>query len=220
MRRPCLGDAVRLRISADESPRRRTEPGASRESAATMSGEVALLIDTARHLSEAQGGSLDAGTFEREAIDRHSWQMAVTLPATRLATVLVVDDNPDVAELFRRYLTELEFRVVQARTPPSALDLAGELHPDVIILDVMMPSKDGWQILQSLRADESLAHIPVIVCSILPEKLLALSMGVADFLAKPITRQDLISALVRCLGKRFPEARRGYPASSASFPQQ
>jgi CheY-like chemotaxis protein len=149
--------------------------------------EAELLIDAARRLVEAQGGTLRIDDRERGV-----YEAILSIPAVRLATVLVVDDNPDVAQLFRRYLAGADYRLVQARTPPTALKLAKELHPDVIILDVLMPSQDGWQILQNLRSEPGLSEVPVIICSILPERSLALSLGVADFLAKPITQRDLV----------------------------
>jgi CheY-like chemotaxis protein len=131
-------------------------------------------------------------------------------------TLLVVDDNPDMGELFRWYLADLDVRVVQARSAATALELARELRPEAITLDVMMPSQDGWQLLEQLRADPAIAEIPTVVCSVLPERALALSLGVAGFLAKPVTQQDLLTALSRYLRLEERAARRDSPADSAS----
>ena len=78
---------------------------------------------------------------------------------SREATVLVVDDNPDIVDLVRRYLTGSGYRLLQARAPPTTLDLARTAHPDVITLDVMLPSQDGGQIFTELRADERTQEI-------------------------------------------------------------
>src|SRR5258708_34806424 len=64
-----------------------------------------------------------------------------------------------------------------------------------------MPPQDGWQILQQLRSDPSIERVPVIICSILPERPLAMALAAADFLAKPVTPQSLLAALERCLAE-------------------
>lgn len=123
--------------------------------------------------------------------------LIVVLPPTQQSKVLIVDDNPDVVELFRRYLRGRPYRLVQATTGASALRVAAELQPDVIILDVMLPSQDGWDVLHDLRAIVGLRETPVIVCSVLPERSLAEELGVTDFLLKPVTRPSLLAALDR-----------------------
>lgn len=121
----------------------------------------------------------------------------LTLPAPRVATLLLVDDNPDVALLFRRYLGGMDYRLIQARSAERALRLARELQPDVVILDVLMPSHDGWEILQALRAEPATSSLPIVICSVVPDYALAYSLGVTDFLAKPVTRQALLDVLSR-----------------------
>lgn len=110
-------------------------------------------------------------------------------------TVLVVDDNEDVLELFRGYLSPHRYRVVTARTAHDALETARLLQPYAITLDLMMPGQDGWDLLQILLNQPDTCHIPVIVCSVLKQKELALSLGATAFLEKPITEQALLSAL-------------------------
>lgn len=150
-------------------------------------------LAVARRLIEMQGGSVRIGAVEGLlSID-------VELPCTVSATVLLIDDNPDVLRLFERYLAGGVSRVLRARTAQEAIELARMNHPDVITLDVMMPSQDGWEILQVLKNDEETQTIPVIVCSVLREQELALSLGASDFLAKPITQQALLRAVQRCL---------------------
>jgi len=139
----------------------------------------------------------------------------LTLPTVATRTLLVVDDNPDVALLFRRYLADPTYRLVQARSAERALRLARELQPDVVFLDVLMPSTDGWEILQALRAEPATASVPVVVCSVLPDRALSLSLGVSDFLPKPVTRAALLEVLARLrrdrAGGREPEERRARP---------
>ncbi len=119
----------------------------------------------------------------------------ILLPAGLKRTVLVVDDNEDILELFQRYLSPHPYRVVTAQTAHEALTLARQLHPDVITLDLMMPDQDGWDLLQVLLNQVDTHQIPIIVCSVLRQKDLALSLGAAAFLEKPVTEQGLLSAL-------------------------
>lgn len=178
------------------------------------SSEIEMLTTAARRLAEPSGGTLHVGSA-RDG----TRQFVLTLPSTRLVTVLVVDDNPDVAQLFRRYLAGENYHLIQARTPPTALELARELHPDVIMLDVLLPSQDGWQVFQQLQSDPTIRDIPVIVCSILPERPLALSLGATDFLAKPVTPESLRSALKRCLRLARPTTHPGYSEGTSSAHQ-
>lgn len=173
-----------------------------------LSVDAESLLATARRLLESEGGRLQTVKSASGSLS-----FVLTMPTHPVATVLVVDDNPDIAELFRWYLVGGNYQVYQARTPPVALELAHTLHPDVITLDVMMPSQDGWQILERLRADPETCAIPVIVCSILPERPLAQALGVADFLVKPVSQDSLLATL-----RRFapPVAAPGHQGSSVS----
>ncbi|MGH2458145.1 MAG: response regulator, partial [Chloroflexota bacterium] len=156
------------------------------------SAEVTELAAAARQLLEAQGGSIDlnGGPTGHPLV-------TLTLPPVQLRTVLVIDDNPELVALFRRYLRDQPYRVIQATSGTTAFRLTTQLKPDVIILDVMLPSQDGWEILQRLGQDPETRGIPIIMCSVLPEQALARSLGVAEFLPKPVTRPALLAALER-----------------------
>jgi CheY-like chemotaxis protein len=117
--------------------------------------------------------------------------------ARQRQVVLVVDDNSDVVDLVGRYLASSPYRVVGAATADEALRLAREALPQVVLLDVMMPSRDGWEILQSLKHNPETQHIPVVICSVLNERALAYSLGADDYLRKPITQDKLAAVLAR-----------------------
>ena len=117
-------------------------------------------------------------------------------PRARESLVLVVDDQEAALRMFNRYLSRANVRVIGVREPGQVLTLARELSPAAITLDVMMPTLDGWEILQSLKADPETRDIPVIVCSVWDEPELAASLGAARFLKKPITQRELWDALV------------------------
>jgi len=109
--------------------------------------------------------------------------------------VLVIDDDPNVQDLMRRLLSKDGFRVVTASAGEEGLKLAGELRPDVITLDVIMPSMDGWAILSALKADPELADIPVIMLTILDNKNMGYTLGASDYLTKPVDRDRLVTIL-------------------------
>jgi CheY-like chemotaxis protein len=82
-------------------------------------------------------------------------------------TVLVVDDEPDGLQLFGRMLASCRhsYRVLQARDGEEAMSIMAEIHPDVILLDLVMPNLNGFQMLSALRESPALCHIPVIITS-------------------------------------------------------
>jgi signal transduction histidine kinase/DNA-binding response OmpR family regulator len=115
-------------------------------------------------------------------------------------TVLVIDDDPQVHDLVRRYLTKEGFSVASALSGEEGLKLAAEVHPVAITLDVMLPSIDGWSVITSLKADPALASIPVIFLTMVDQKVLGYSLGAADFLVKPVDRALLLRTIARhCL---------------------
>jgi CheY-like chemotaxis protein len=126
--------------------------------------------------------------------------MEVRLPTTQHHTVLVVDDNRDALELFRRYLSAHDYRVLAAQTAQEGLCLAQQQQPQAIILDLMMPEQDGWDLMQILLNQPATSNIPIIVCSVLKQKELALSLGAAVFLDKPVSEQTLLSTLAALAG--------------------
>ncbi|PSB41664.1 urea ABC transporter substrate-binding protein [filamentous cyanobacterium Phorm 6] len=102
------------------------------------------------------------------------------------ATVLVIDDDPDARDLITRCLSKQGFRVRSSASGEAGLQLAKELLPDAITLDVMMPSMDGWAVLSALKADRDLANIPVIMLTFLDDKNQGLELGAAEYLRKPL----------------------------------
>jgi signal transduction histidine kinase/CheY-like chemotaxis protein/ligand-binding sensor domain-containing protein/protocatechuate 3,4-dioxygenase beta subunit len=115
---------------------------------------------------------------------------AVSLPASATA-ILVIDDDPAVHDLMRRSLEKDGFRVEVAADGKTGLDLARQLKPAVITLDVMMPRLDGWSVLTALKADPATADIPVIMLTIVDNKQMGFALGAADYFTKPIDFQRL-----------------------------
>jgi len=105
--------------------------------------------------------------------------------------ILVVDDDPDSRELLQRTLESEGFTVVTAATGEEGLELARKLKPSLITLDVLMPSMDGWSVLQEVKADPELEHIPVMMISIAGDKDLGYTLGAVEYLTKPVDRDKL-----------------------------
>jgi len=112
-----------------------------------------------------------------------------------LRNVLVVEDDPASAELLKRYLEGNNYDVTLVGNGRKALSEVKSNKPDAIVLDILLPDISGWEVLESLKMDRNTSDIPVIVCTILPEKQKAFSLGAAEFLEKPVSESVVISAL-------------------------
>jgi CheY-like chemotaxis protein len=112
-------------------------------------------------------------------------------------TILIIDDNDALIDMMSRYLTQQACQVISANNGQDGWRLARELPPDAIILDVMMPHVDGWELLQRLRTHPDTVSIPIIICSVFDDPDLAFSLGATDFLPKPVNQHDIIAALHR-----------------------
>jgi len=106
--------------------------------------------------------------------------------------ILIIDDQEPAIRLFTRYLSRSNVKIIGFSKPETVLIKVKEVQPDLIILDIMMPKMDGWEVLQSLKLDEQTKTIPVIICSAWGEPELAKSLGAVDFLRKPVTQRDLL----------------------------
>jgi GAF domain-containing protein/DNA-binding response OmpR family regulator len=115
--------------------------------------------------------------------------------------VLVVDDDAASRELLRRTLEADGVRVVEAAGGAEGIQLARQLRPALVTLDVLMPGLDGWAVLGALKGDPATADIPVILLTILDDRDLGYTLGAADYLTKPIERDRLLRAVCRHVRK-------------------
>jgi signal transduction histidine kinase/DNA-binding response OmpR family regulator len=136
----------------------------------------------------------------QEALPIAEVQPAVT--QKKYATVLVIDDDAIIRELLVRYLGKMGYRVVVADSGIKGLELAQQIQPDVITLDVMMPEMDGWTVLTELKKHPQLQHIPVIMLSIVENQELGYSLGAADYLLKPIDQTQILRVLQKYCTKK------------------
>jgi signal transduction histidine kinase/CheY-like chemotaxis protein len=115
-------------------------------------------------------------------------------------TVLVIDDDPAARDLLQRTLVRDGYHVLTAAGGARGLELARAARPQVITLDVMMPSMDGWEVLGRLKTDPELRDIPVIMVTIVDSRALGYTLGATDYLLKPIKRDDLLAVVRRQAG--------------------
>ena len=149
-------------------------------------------LELARRLAELAGGRLEGDT---PADVRRG--LRLVLPAAEQAPVLVVDDNEDALRLMERYLAGSPFRFIGTRNPEEALPAALAHRPTVIVLDVMLPGVDGWELLGRLREHPALGGPAIVISTILPQEPLAAALGAAAFLQKPFTQEEFLAVLRR-----------------------
>ena len=149
-------------------------------------------LATAQEQAAFYGARLEVTDPSQEGLS-----VTLLLPAPEQSIVLVVDDNADWLELVQRYAAGSRYQVVTSQAPETACATAGKVQPSLIILDVMMHNVDGWQVLSELRHDPTTAHIPVVVCTVLPLEAMALALGANAFLQKPVSQQQFLQMVER-----------------------
>ena len=113
------------------------------------------------------------------------------------ATILCIDDDPEVLELLQGYLVDEGYNVTTATSGAEGLEKAMALELSAITLDIQMPGMDGWTVLSKLKSHEKTRKIPVIIVSIMENKSLGFGLGAFDYLTKPILPRDLLSSIGR-----------------------
>ncbi|HHX44060.1 MAG TPA: response regulator [Chloroflexi bacterium] len=122
-----------------------------------------------------------------------------TLPTARPWTILIVDDKPEAAQLYQRYLQDLDCVLWAASDAQEVAQRLADGLPDLVLLDVLMPNEDGWSVLQRLRTDPTTADVPVVICSMLSQPRLGLALGATAVLQKPISQEDLLQTVAQLL---------------------
>lgn len=180
-----------VRIDAAIEPRqiaiRMMKPDRGEAGAAGANDEA---IQTVRQLAGLLRAPVEIST-------ESGWlSVRVSLPTDDARCVLMIDDNPHAVQLAQRYLQQSsDFYLLSVTDPREALRLALSARPACILLDVMMPERDGWEILTLFRAHPEVAGIPVVISSVLREGNLARALGATAVLTKPFTAAQLIDLL-------------------------
>ena len=120
--------------------------------------------------------------------------------------ILCIEDEEEMIDLIRLILTRRGFDVRGANGGKEGLEIIRTEHPDLILLDLMMPDMDGWEVYQQMKADDATKNIPVIVVTAKAQsidKVLGLHIAkVDDYIAKPFSPQELLNSVDNVLGKQ------------------
>jgi two-component system response regulator VicR len=117
--------------------------------------------------------------------------------------ILCIEDEPEMIDLIRVILTRRGFEIRGANGGKEGIEIIRKEHPDLVLLDLMMPEMDGWEVYQQMKADETTKNIPVIVVTARAqsiEKVLGLHIAkVDDYIVKPFSPQELLTSVEKVL---------------------
>jgi CheY-like chemotaxis protein len=187
---------------------RYASPGEIALHVTTQERDIVLELDTTRVPGEELP---DVGLIEELLasqrggieVDTDSERLALRIRVSQAGriTVLVVDDNQDQVHFYRRATAGTRYHIVHAPYGQRTADQILAQEPDVIVLDILLPDVDGWELLADIQAHPAGASTPVIICSIIQEKDLAKALGADLYLAKPVHHRAFIEGLAQVLDR-------------------
>ena len=173
-----------------------------------IAGRPARLTEPLNHFLIQEMMYALHGSFTVETADGCA-SLCVDLPASKpqeRITVLVVEDNADLVCFYRAYAERTRYEILHVAEARHVPEMVEAHKPDVIVLDMMLPDPevDGWKLLVQLHGDPATRTIPLVVCSVVRERDLALALGAASYVSKPVARREFIRALDEALSPPTP----------------
>jgi CheY-like chemotaxis protein len=127
--------------------------------------------------------------------------MRLTLPSARHISVLVVDDNQDLVQFYHLCTAGTRYVISSLGQGTGLFELIEQLAPDIIVLDLMLPDIDGWELLTQLHEHPLSRETPIVLCSVVQEEELALALGAHFVVSKPLRRQRFLQVLDQALSR-------------------
>ncbi len=125
--------------------------------------------------------------------------------STKKPTILIADDDPEILTMLGIRLSKKGYQVLEAVDGNQTLNLAHKHHPDLVLLDVMMPGKNGWEVAKELRADDSFVNVGIVMLTAIGEKVNEMTSplyGADAFVDKPFDFADLEAKIKKVLEER------------------
>ena len=186
----------------------------SAQSEKTVEG-TGLGLAITRRLVELHGGHLDlesqlgsgscfyftlpsVAPFEAQDVNRSG----SGLKAGESVRLLVIEDDPAAAQLLQSYLVAAGYDVVLCEQPQRAVELAVELQPSAVTMDIVMKPVNGWELLSKLKGDPRTSGIPVIVVTVVDQPATGALLGADEYVVKPVEKATLLAAVERCMNRR------------------
>ncbi len=117
-------------------------------------------------------------------------------------TILLIDDDKESLYIMKKYIDGNLYQTLMAKDGDDGIAKAVEFQPDIIVLDIMMPKKDGWIVLQELKQNAVTRQIPVMIISIVDNKKLGFSLGASDYIVKPVVKDMLLKRISKLCAEK------------------
>ena len=181
------------------------------ERTATHFGGTGLGLTISQHFCTLMGGHIDVSSekgvgttfkvslpiFESEDIELERKINPTVHNTSAAKPILIIDDDPMTRNIIAHFLMKEGFTIELTENGQRGIDIAKEIDPAAVILDIFMPEMDGWSVLEAFKRDEELAKIPIILTTIDDMRRRGFALGASDYLSKPINPSDLVKTIRR-----------------------